>query len=477
MSLKERSALSVLVVDDDEVVARSFQAILQSAGIACVHTCCDPRQAMGRIDREPPGAVLLDLNMPHLSGQALLGHIVREHPHVPTLIVTGADDVETAVTCMRQGAFDYLVKPVQAERLRTSVARALEMRELRMDYQTLKDRLLSDGLERPEAFQAIVTRNSRMRSLFRYIETIAPTARPVLITGESGVGKELVARAIHDLSNRPGLFVAVNAAGLEDFQFSDTLFGHLRGAFTGAGALRAGLIERAAGGTLFLDEIGDLRPDSQVKLLRLLQEGEYLPLGQDLPRQSNARILTATNQDPEALRAGGAFRMDLLYRLQTHHVALPPLRERRDDIPLLLEHFLDASARALGKPRPTPPRELVHLLGAYDFPGNVRELEAMVFDAVSHHQSRILSMERFHCAMDRNGPAPPRPTADGNDPTPRNDDNPFSRCNALPTMQEVPALLLREALRRAGGVHGVAARLLGLSRSGLSKALKRHNID
>ncbi|MDH3567306.1 MAG: sigma 54-interacting transcriptional regulator, partial [Desulfobacteraceae bacterium] len=249
------------------------------------------------------------------------------------------------------------------------------------------------ALENPQAFSEIITHNQRMLLVFKYVESIAPSSQPILITGETGVGKELIARSIHTLSKLKGRFVAVNVAGLDDNVFSDTLFGHIKGAFTGAEQDRRGLIERAVGGTLFLDEIGDLNPVSQIKLLRLLQEGEYLPLGQDEAEQTNVRIVASTNENLWSLQRKDKFRKDLNFRLRTHHIHMPHLRERMDDIPLLVRHFLEKSADALKKKVPTPPKELYELLATYSFPGNVRELESMIHDAVSIHSAKILSLD------------------------------------------------------------------------------------
>ena len=204
----------------------------------------------------------------------------------------------------------------------------------------LKTRVLQGKVDQPEAFSEIITVSSRMDSIFQYIEAVAASPRPVLITGETGVGKELIARVVHKLSNRPGAFTPVNVAGLDDNVFTDTLFGHRKGAFTDAREARGGLLEQASGGTLFLDEIGDLSPASQVKLLRLLQEGEYLPLGSDVAKRSDARIVVATNQDLENLLSAKKFRKDLYYRLCDHHIRIPPLRDRLEDLPVLVEHFL-----------------------------------------------------------------------------------------------------------------------------------------
>jgi DNA-binding NtrC family response regulator len=350
---------------------------------------------MSILAREEIKIMLLDLGMPHVSGEELLRQLSADHPEVTVIIITGTDDVETAVRCVREGVFDYIVKPVERGRLISSVRRAIELRELDRENHALKARVLSDRLTRPEAFSEIVTISPRIRSIFRYVEAIAPSPRPMLITGETGVGKKLLARAVHTLSSRAGAFVAVNVAGLNDHVFADTLFGHRKSAFNGAMEARAGLLEQAGHGTLFLDEIGDLSPSSQVKLLRLLQNGAYLPLGSDLAKRSDASIVAATTHDLEAARNSGRFRRDLYHRLSGHHIHIPPLRERGEDLPILLDRFLEKAAGNLGKKKPTLPDKLIELLASHHFPGNVRELESMVHNAVSSHTSGELSMDAF----------------------------------------------------------------------------------
>jgi len=382
------------------------------------------------------------------------------------IVLSGMNQLETAVNCMRLGAFDYFVKTVEEERLVDGVRRAVRMVELERENQAIRSSFWRNTVDRPEAFAAIVTNSQAMKARFQYLEAVAPSSQPLLITGESGTGKELFARAVHQLSGQRGELVSVNVAGLDDTVFADTLFGHVRGAFTGAESVRKGMIEKAAAGTLFLDEIGDLSPASQVKLLRLLQEGEYFPLGSDQARQMSARVVVATHADLEEKMASGKFRRDLYYRLLAHHVHLPPLRERKDDLPLLLDHFLTRTAAALGKKKPTPPKELAVLLATYSFPGNVRELEAMVHDAVSLHSGRTLSMKSF---LERIGspsdhtmltPAPP-------------DHNPFSVIEELPTLQQAGQLPVEEALQRSSGNQTIAARLLGISQPALSKRLRQ----
>ena len=315
------------------------------------------------------GVIVLDLQMPHISGKELLGEIGDTYPNVPVIIVTAANELDTAVECMKKGAFDYLVKPIEAERFVACIRKALEMNALHREIHLLRENLLSGRVQNEAAFAAFTTRNAAMKGLFGYLEAVGPTDQPVLITGETGVGKELVARALHELSGRSGAFVAVNSAGLDDLVFADTLFGHKKGAFTGADQVREGMITRAAGGTLFLDEIGDLSPASQIKLLRLLQEGEFYPLGGDTPLMNRARIVVATNCGLEEMIAAGSFRKDLYYRLCAHKVLIPPLRKRAEDIPLLLETFLGEAAASLQKKKPALSSRTALLPGKLSFPG------------------------------------------------------------------------------------------------------------
>jgi DNA-binding NtrC family response regulator len=397
--MKHVSALPVLLVDDNPQVLHSASIVLRTSGVAHVITVEDSRAVMPLLAEQEVGVLVLDLTMPHIAGHALMEQVAGDYPDIPVILLTATNDLETAVQCMQIGASDYLVKPVEESRLVSSVKRALEIRTLRAEVLSLKERLLTETPHQREAFAEIITQSKAMLAIFRYLEAIASSPQPVLITGETGTGKELVARALHRLSARPGELVAVNVAGLDDTMFSDTLFGHTRGAFTGADQARDGVITRTAEGTLFLDEIGDLSVASQVKLLRLLQDGTFYPLGADRPRQSHARIICATNGDVAQCVGAGTFRKDLYYRLRTHHLHLPPLRTRRSDLPLLVHHFVDKAARVLAKTPPTEPLALYQLLNTYSFPGNVRELEALVFDAVARHQGTILSLQSFKEAV------------------------------------------------------------------------------
>ena len=345
------------------------------------------------------------------------------------------------------------------------------MRALRGEISSLKKRLLTDGLESEEAFSAIVTRSKKMHAVFLYLEAVVRSGQPILITGETGVGKELVARAIHQASGCRGPYVPVNVAGLDDAMFSDTLFGHTKGAFTGAAQARDGLVAHAAAGTLFLDEIGDLAESSQVKLLRLLEERQYYPLGSDVPRMCEGRIVCATAQNLQERMGRGSFRKDLYYRLSGHQVRVPSLRERPEDIPVLVDRFLEEAAHALGKGKPTLPQETLTLLSAHDFPGNVRELKTMIFDAVAKHRRGVLSLDRFRQAVAEGRTGDGRGTLfEG-----ANSPDPVLLTERFPTLLETERFLVAEALKRAKNNQGIAATLLGISRQALNKRLQRDN--
>ncbi|HRY15272.1 MAG: sigma-54-dependent Fis family transcriptional regulator [Candidatus Competibacteraceae bacterium] len=456
----------VLVVDDDTISLTITCAALRKAGLNNIMTCMDSRQVMEQVAQHAVGIILLDLVMPHLGGEELLAALSRDYPEILVIILTATEEVDTAVRCIQAGAFNYLTKPIDFERLFTIVKNALALQELQQENQALRQSTSSAGPSRPEVFTGIITRNTKIFQIFRYVESIAATAEPVLITGETGVGKDLLAQAIHALSHRQGSLVAVNVAGLDDAVFSDTLFGHLKGAFTGAERVRKGLIEQANGGTLFLDEIGDLTAVSQSKLLRLLQSSDYFPLGSDTPKHSDARVVSATNRDLWQLAKEEKFRKDLNFRLRTHHLHIPPLRERLDDLPLLVDHFLKEAAQQFGKPGLQAPKALLTLLEKYSFPGNIRELRMMIFDAVSRTGSTTLSPRVLESYLNQN------PARMANAPDPGHGDKLINFTSYLPTLKQATHLLVEEALRRSDGNQTAAARLLGISQQALSKRLK-----
>ncbi len=453
---------AILVVDDEPAVLEALGGALRSGGYTNVQTCSQGREVMQILATRPVEALLLDLALPHVPGQELLARIREQYPEIPVIVVTGVTEVSTAVECMKLGAFDYLVKAVEKSKLLATVSRAVEIRELRRQTGALGRHLMERRLEHPQAFSGLLTRDPKMLPLFLYAEAIAASPHTVLITGETGVGKELLARAIHRLSGRPGDFVAVNVAGLDETMFADTLFGHLPGAYTGAASARKGLIEQAAGGTLFLDEIGDLQIPSQVRLLRLLEGGQYYPLGSDLAKRSDARVVVATNQDLESRLRTGEFRKDLYYRLRMHPLHVPALRERPGDLPLLVERFVRQAAAELGRRSPPVPAGLARSLAGYSFPGNVRELKALVLDAVTRHAGGPLSLEIPAHLAPQEGPSGSRPGEEL-----------FAEAATLPTLRRATEMLVAEPLRRAGGNQARAARMLGISPQAVSKRLRR----
>lgn len=466
MKAAERE-FTILLVDDEEQILLGTSLMLRNGGFSHVEAIRDSREVLPFLSGRRVTVIILDLFMPYLRGQELIEIIAREYPHMPVIVMTATDELNTAVECMKRGAFDYLVKPVDKNRLISCVRKALEVNSLKEEVSSLKEHLLCDEIKNGAAFSHIITASKKMRAIFHYMEVVAPSNQPVLIYGETGTGKELIARALHSLSGCTGNFVAVNSAGLDDHMFSDALFGHRKGSFTGAEHERAGFIGTAAKGTLFLDEIGDLRETSQIKLLRLLQEQEYYPVGSDTPKQSRARIVAATNRDPKELVKAGVLRSDLYFRLCTHQIDLPPLRKRLEDLQLLVDHFLVKASNMFHREKPGYSSELICLLSSYAFPGNIRELESIIFDAVARHESGVLSLKNFRPQVNQK-------VCEGN----RSEDQSYggngvmlSHAGNFPTLKQAEDLLISEAMRRTGNHQRNAASLLGISRQALNKRL------
>ncbi len=462
-----RPELPVVIVDDEPDVLAGESNILAANGFTNVIKVQDGREVIDTIASSGADLLLLDLSMPEISGRDVLKAMRERFPEVPVIIITGNNDLSTAVQCMQEGATDYMVKAVEASRLVSGVKRALEMRELRRNYTDLRSRLLSDELQHPDAFANIVTQSRKMHSLFLYVESIGRTRETVLVSGETGVGKDLIAEAVHAVSGRIDPFVRVNTAGLDDAMFSDTLFGHRKGAFTGALDARKGLVTQSESGTLFLDEIGDLSAPSQVKLLQLLERREYYPIGSDFPRTTEARFVVATFRNLEEMVRRGEFRKDLYYRLSTHAVRVPPLRERPEDLPSLLDHFLVAAARDLDRERLAVPPQLLPLLRSYDFPGNIREFRSMIYDAVARQKSRMVPLSPFREAMGRDSAAEPDEAAVRD----------RAATDKFPTLRAAVEHLIDDAIARADGNQAIAAGLLGISPQALSKRLKRRDSE
>jgi len=455
----------ILIVDDDIAFMESVRRMLITNNCPNIVMLSDSRKALPELARGGISAVLLDWVMPNVNTCVLLQEIVATHPTIPVIIMTAVTDSENIVNCIRSGAFDYITKPVDENRLLSSLGKAVKVSDYEDQIQRLTAYLQGAPVVRPELFTDIITNSPKMHGVLKTIETVAPTRSSILITGETGVGKELIANAIHRASNLPGKLISVNVAGLDDDEiFSDTLYGHVKGAYTGASDTREGLISQADGGTLFFDEIGDLGQKAQIKLLRLLQEQEYYRLGSDRLKKCTARIIAASNRNFDEMRANGEFRNDLYYRLCGFHISVPPLRERSEDIPLLVTHFAEKEAKEQGKNTPIIPQNVLLALQEYDFTGNVRELINMVKHAVTMSTSRFLTCEDF------------LGLAGGtiHDTLRIIKDSPFrlhATFDSFPSLEEVEKLLIDEALHTAHGNKAMAARVLGISRTTLQKKL------
>lgn len=460
MSALNKNECPILLVDDDPDVLTVTKLFLEKDGFNNIYSVEDSRFVIPLLNEKEVSLIILDLIMPHIMGSELLPTLQKYFSHIPIIIMTGSENLKDAISCMDLEAFDYLIKPVNPKRLLSSVDNALKIHLLQRELSSLKDCLLTDHLKNSHIFDKIITRSKKMRTVFQYAEFVSKSSQPILITGESGVGKELIANAVYKLSEVKGSFVSVNVAALDDHMFTDTLFGHSKGAFTGASQDREGLICKANGGTLFLDEIGDLSHSSQIKLLRYLQEQKYYPIGSDKLHDSDARIIVSTNKDLQSLTGSGGFRKDLYYRLCTHQIYIPPLRDRIEDIPFLLNHFIKDAAESLCKQEPVPSSELLTLLPQFSFPGNVRELKAMVTDAVARCESGPLTIHHFH-ALNGNNKGKPL----------------LSRKSALitafvdgfPTLREIEDFMIGKAMEISHGNKSAAATLLGITRQALYK--------
>jgi DNA-binding NtrC family response regulator len=463
----------ILIVDDEEDVLSSYKRSLRYNGIDNLVLCSDSREVMKLMEEIHPSIVILDLSMPYITGEQLLADIARDYPYIPVIVITGSMKIDTAVDCMKNGAYDYMVKPVEKSRLVYGVKNAIEHRAMQDQVHTLEQNMMRNAdLNNPHHFSSIITTSERMDAIFRYIESVAPSPMPVLILGESGTGKELIAEAIHNSSGREGKFVTVNSAGIEGTLFADNLFGHKKGAYSGADTARAGLIEQAAGGTLFLDEIGDIDLHTQISLLRLLQQKEYYPLGSDIPKTSDARIIAATNADLSEKVVNETFRKDFYYRIKTHLVELPPLCERREDIPALIDNFVNTAAETLSKNVTAVPEEIYSLLSAYNFPGNIRELQSIIYDAVSCHTSGDLSSTTIQQYL-RKYNSEKAPTIEYKD----TEGFVISFKDRFPRLKEIEETCARKAFEKAGRNQNNAAILLGISQATMSRWCRKINGD
>jgi DNA-binding NtrC family response regulator len=441
----------LVVVDDEEPQRRVLAGFLKKRGYE-VEAVGDAEQALAILAARTVDLVLTDLRMPGRSGEELLEAVHARNPEVPVVVMTAYGTVTSAVSAMKRGAADYLAKPVDLDELEVLVARTLERRAL-----VSENRALREELESRHRLSGLETASARMAAAINLAARAAASRATILIRGESGTGKELLARAVHHASPRArGPLVAVNVAALPETLLESELFGHERGAFTGAERERRGRFELAHGGTLFLDEVGDLPRSTQVKLLRVLQEQSFERLGGTRTLQVDARVIAATHRDLEAMARAGEFRDDLYYRLNVVSIELPPLRQRREDIPLLVDQFLRRFSTE-GRARSVS-REAMDLLLKHDYPGNVRELENLVQRAVVLSRGDVVTTADLplHLGPLRSESGPPRTLTE--------------------KIESFEKALLVEALELAGGVQTRAAAQLGISERHLRYRLKTHSL-
>jgi len=445
---------TVLVVEDEEKLRRVIELQLKAAGydVEQAGSAEEARKLAERAD-----LILTDLRLPGISGLELLADLRSQNSRTPVIVMTAFGSVETAVEAMKAGAVDFLPKPFSLDHLMTVVNKALEVKTLRAENQELRAEL-SQRYE----FDNIIGRSGAMREIFATVTRVAPTRATVLLCGESGVGKDLIARAIHHHSPRSGKpFVKINCTALPENLMESELFGYEKGAFTGANVSKPGKFEHADTGTVFLDEIGDVPPSIQVKLLRILQEREFERLGSNKTKHIDVRVLAATNVDLRAALEQGTFREDLYYRLNVLPINIPPLRERKEDIPYLARYFVKKLKQDLGSPVESISEAAIEKLLEYYWPGNVRELENVIERSMVLANDPVLDAEDIRLDL---APKARAATAD----------------SFLPegmTLDQYEQSIIREALNRASGNKSQAARLLGLTRNALRYRLSQMGIE
>lgn len=467
---------TILLVDDEPQILQSQESLLRLHDYHSILTAGSVQQAQARFETTEIAMAIVDLSLHEESGLELIRWIHHESPSTVVLVVTGASELSLAVECMRAGAYDFLVKGSDSGRFPAAVRNALAHRRSELENRRLRGALFSDSLKIPAAFKKFTTRSRAMQNIIAYLDAVAPLPDPVLITGETGVGKELIARAVHTASGRTGPFLAVNLGGLDDQSVSDTLFGHVRGAYTDAHANREGLLRAAAGGTLLLDEFADISIDTQVKLLRLIDSGEFMSIGSDNVLHAQTRLVFATNRDLQVEITRGHFRRDLYFRISSHLVEIPPLRDRPEDIEPILLQVLSSESKRLGRTVATPTPELLEHLTSQPLLGNVRELQQLVVAALVHGSWRV---DSFPGPGRQQGAAPPAPPQPQLQPQPQPPERDFPNStqvafgSQLPTPTTVIEALLIEADRRYPNNRTQAAQAIGLSPQAFANRWKR----
>jgi DNA-binding NtrC family response regulator len=455
----------ILIVDDEEIVLRSCARILSGDDYE-VETVLDPSEALRRVDENGYDVLVLDIMMPDIDGLQVLQHVKERHPDVDVVMMTGLSQIQTAVKAMKLGAFDYLPKPFDPDELKLAVDRALERQRLLRENRALKTEAGSRY-----RFDNMIGASPQMQSVYRLIAKCAPTNCTVLITGESGTGKEMVARAIHYNSLRKDQpFVPVDCNTLSENLLESELFGHVKGAFTGAVASKRGVFEMANHGTLFLDELGNIPLSTQAKLLRVIQEHEYKAVGDTRTQATNVRLLAATNCDLKSMVAESSFREDLFYRINVFPIHVPPLRERRDDIPALAFHFLTEFSEELARPVPRISDGAMSLLMNHPWPGNVRELQNAIHRAVILASDETIRQAHLASVLD----AAPRSELE----IPRTGEE-LKRIKKIArekSVEDIEKLFVHETLKRNVWNVTRSAEAVGMQRANFQALMKKYNI-
>ncbi len=459
---KKAPPLSILVVDDSPDTLELIVEGLQEEGYRVDVASSGPEAIKKAKDRSYE-IVLTDLVMPEMDGLEVLAHFSEAYPETVVIVLTGYATIETAVEAMKRGAFDYLTKPAKLDEIRVVLERAREFITLRSENLMLKSQL-----QERYGFDKIIGRSQAMHEIYRIIQRVAKTDTTVLITGESGTGKELIARAIHYNSERKDKpLVPINCGAIPEELLESELFGHEKGAFTGAVRDRKGRFEMAHQGTVFLDEIGDMSPKLQVKLLRFLQERKFERVGGSRTIEVDVRIIAATNKDLEKEVREGNFREDLYFRLNVIPIHVPPLRERDGDIPLLIHHFLHEHCQKKGLPPKKISKAAVRCMERYDWPGNVRELENMIERLVILCESDTIDTSDLPARIQKAAPRPSVTDVQIGD----------EGIDLKQILEDLENRLIIEALKKAGGVKNQAAKLLGLNRTTLIEKLKKKKLE
>jgi two-component system nitrogen regulation response regulator GlnG len=461
---------ALLVIDDESAILSCFRIAFAAPDVK-LYTATTAAEGLRLFFENRPDVVILDVRLPDMSGLDLFRRLHESDAKVPVILMTGYGTAATAIEAMRLGAFEYLVKPMDMDQLTGLVTRALKISQL----MRVPARIAEGEQPADDSADVLVGNCPAMQEVYKAIGRVAPQDVTVLITGESGTGKELVARAIYHYSRRAaGPFLAINCAAIPENLLESELFGHEKGAFTGADRKRIGKFEQASGGTLFLDEIGDMTPLTQTKVLRVLQDQQFEPVGGNQTVKTNVRLLAATNRDLPALMARGAFRGDLYYRLNVSTIRLPPLRDRGDDVPLLVRHYLRRFGREMGKDVHTVAPEAMDALRRHAWPGNVRELQSTIKQALLQATGQVLLPEFLPESLSAGGRAVPAALAGGFAEVSR-----FvaERLGAGTTdlhgelIARVERQLFAEVLRHTGGNLSQAARVLGITRGTLRTKL------